>query len=167
LAIEQPSPSCQGVARPAAVSGFAGTASEQLSEAAAWAALWWVLMAAPVPSTGTVATSPSCAAARVPPANEFAGGTVAVALALGLAPADAVPVAVAVAVAVAVPDAVAVGLADVVGWCRWNAESATLTDPLWIATTTPTPTAAATGTATTAAMRARRLPCERLRAVER
>jgi hypothetical protein len=67
LAIEQPSPSCHGVARPAAVSGLAGTASEQFIEAAAWAAVWCGLTAAPVPpSTGVVATSPSCPVAAAP-----------------------------------------------------------------------------------------------------
>src|ERR1700744_1369743 len=74
LAIEQPSPSCHGVARPAALSGLAGTASEQFSEAAASADVCCVLIAAPVPSTGLVATSPSWAVATAPPANELAGG---------------------------------------------------------------------------------------------
>ena len=74
LAIEQPSPSCHGVARPAAVSGLAGTAIEQFIEAAAWAAVWFMLIAAPVPSTGVVATSPSVVVATAPLANELAGG---------------------------------------------------------------------------------------------
>jgi flagellar motor component MotA len=101
LAIEQPSPSCHGVARPAALSGLAGTASEQFSEAAAWAAVWFRLMAAPVPSTGVVAMSPSVVVAMAPLANELAGGTAA-----------AVPVALGVAVALAVADPLAVGVAD-------------------------------------------------------
>ncbi len=91
------------------MSGFAGTASEQFSEAAASAAVWFMLMAAPVPSTGVVARSPSCVVATGPLANELAGGTVAP------VPVVAVEVALALALAdgLAVPDAV--GLADVVG----------------------------------------------------
>jgi hypothetical protein len=109
LAIEQPSPSCHGVARPAALSGLAGTASEQFIEAAAWAAVWFMLMAAPVPSTGVVAMSPSVLAAMAPLANELAGGTAA---------ADPVALALGVAVALAVADPEAVGVADAlaVGW---------------------------------------------------
>jgi hypothetical protein len=71
-------------------------------------------MAAPVPSTGLVATSPSWAVAIAPPANELAGGTVAGVLALVLGLAEAVELAVALAVAV--PGADAVGLAEAVGW---------------------------------------------------
>ena len=59
LAIEQPSPSCQGVARPCALSGLAGTVRVQFIDAAASAAVWFRLIAAPVPSTGTVARLPS------------------------------------------------------------------------------------------------------------
>jgi hypothetical protein len=107
---------------------LAGTASEQFIDAAACAAVCCVLMAAPVPSTGFVATSPSRKLATAPPANDLAGATVAavpvlvpgLALALGLAVplAVALPVALALAVALAValalamPDADAVGLAD-------------------------------------------------------
>ena len=101
FAIEQPSPSCHGVARPCALSGFAGTAIEQFMDAAACAAVWVRLMAAPVPSTGAVATSPSCLKAVWPLANEFAGATAA-------------PVPV-VLVAVALADALALALADAVG----------------------------------------------------
>jgi hypothetical protein len=67
-----------------------------------------MLMAAPVPSTGVVATSPSVLAAMAPLANELAGGTAAagpVALALGVA----VALAVADPEAVGVADALAVG----------------------------------------------------------
>ena len=46
-------------------------------DAAACAAVWVRLMAAPVPSTGAVATSPSCLKAVWPLANEFAGATAA------------------------------------------------------------------------------------------
>jgi hypothetical protein len=79
-------------------------------EAAAWAALWFMLMAAPVPSTGVVAMSPSVLVAIAPLANELAGGTaaadpVALALALGVA----VALAVADPLAVGVADALAVG----------------------------------------------------------
>ncbi|HXT90630.1 MAG TPA: hypothetical protein VN714_15365 [Trebonia sp.] len=68
-----------------------------------------MLMAAPVPSTGVVATSPSCVVAIGPLANELAGGTAAP------VPVVAVEVALALALAdgLAVPDAV--GLADAVG----------------------------------------------------
>jgi hypothetical protein len=98
---------------------LAGTASVQFSEAAACAAVWFRLMAAPVPSTGVVAMSPSFVVAIGPLANELAGGTVApvpvvaveVALALALALADGL------AVALADPDAV--GLADAVGVPPW------------------------------------------------
>src|SRR5215467_1960615 len=110
FAIEQPSPSCHGVARPWALSGLAGTASEQFRDAAAWSAVWFMLMAAPVPSTGVVATSPSWKKAIAPFANEFAGATGAaapLAVALGAALADAEPDADGEADA----DADAVGLA--------------------------------------------------------
>jgi hypothetical protein len=100
FAIEQPSPSCHGVARPCALSGLAGTASEQFIDAAACAAVWVRLMALPVPSTGAVATSPSCLKAVWPLAKEFAGATAA-----------PVPVPVAVALAAAL----ALALADAVG----------------------------------------------------
>ena len=59
LAIEQPSPSCHGVARPCALSGLAGTVRVQFIDAAASAAVWFRFIASPVPSTGTVARSPS------------------------------------------------------------------------------------------------------------
>jgi hypothetical protein len=158
LAIEQPSPSCHGVARPAAVSGLAGALSEQFIEVAACAAVWCVLMAAPVPSTGVVATSPSWAVAIAPLANESAGATVAV-LVLALALAVGLELAVPDAEADAVPDADAD--ADAVGWCRPNAESDTWTGPLFTAMTTPIATPAATGTAIAVAIRARRLLRER------
>jgi hypothetical protein len=69
-----------------------------------------MLIAAPVPSTGVVATSPSVWAATAPVSNELAGGTAAalpVALALALGVADALAVADPEAVGVA--DALAVG----------------------------------------------------------
>ena len=163
LAIEQPSPSCHGVARPAAVSGLAGTVSEQFSEAAASAAVWLRLMAAPVPSTGAVATSPSCVVASAPPANELAGGTVVPVLVVGLALAVAVALvvglALAVAVALAVPDAVteAVGVGKVLWWCLQNDALAMLSDPPFIVIIVLIVTPIATGMAIAAAIRARRL----------
>jgi hypothetical protein len=70
-----------------------------------------MLIAAPVPSTGVVATSPSVAVAMAPVLNELAGATAAavpVALALALG--------VAVALAEADPEAVGVADALAVGW---------------------------------------------------
>jgi hypothetical protein len=69
--IEQPSPSLYGVARPCAVSGFHGTDRVQFCDAVAWSADWLRLMAAPVPSTGLVATSPSCVVAIGPAAKSL------------------------------------------------------------------------------------------------
>jgi hypothetical protein len=110
FAIEQPSPSCHGVARPAALSGLAGTASVQFIEAAACAAVWFRLMgvAPAAPLTGAVATSPSWDWAVLPLANEFAGATVAAAPVL-VAVAEADAVAVVDAVALAEADGLAVG----------------------------------------------------------
>ena len=59
FAIEQPSPSCHGVARPCALSGLAGTVRVQFIDAAAWAAVWFRFIALPAPSTGVVARLPS------------------------------------------------------------------------------------------------------------
>src|SRR5579872_884237 len=81
LAIEQPSPSCHGVARPAALSGLFGTVRVQFIDAAACAAVWFRLIAAPVPSTGLVATSPSWKNAVRPLALLGAGATAAAATA--------------------------------------------------------------------------------------
>ena len=89
---------------------MAGTASEQFIDAAAWAAVWFRLMAAPAPSTGLVATSPSWKLAIVPLANELAGGTVAPALVLVAVARRADGLAVALAVADPVAVGVAVGL---------------------------------------------------------
>jgi hypothetical protein len=58
-----------------------------------------MLMAAPLPSTGVVATSPSCLNADGPFANELAVGTAA---ALPPAVGTAVPLALALGVALAV-----------------------------------------------------------------
>src|SRR6201987_2092122 len=121
LAIEQPSPSCHGVARPVALSGLAGTASVQFIEAAASAAGCFMLMPAPVPSTGFVARSPSCWVAVWPLANELAGGTVAVLLGLALALALALVLGVAdgLAVPLAMAEPVVVGVAVGLAVGRW------------------------------------------------
>jgi len=67
------------VARPLALSGLAGTVIVQFIDAAACAAVWFRLMAAPVPSTGLVARSPSEKNAVRPLAKLGAGGTTAAA----------------------------------------------------------------------------------------
>jgi hypothetical protein len=146
---------------------LAGTASEQFSEVAASAAVWFRLMAAPVPSTGADATSPSWAVAIAPPANELAGATVvpAVVLVVGLALALAVALvvglvvglALAVALALAVIDADAVAVGNVLWWCLQNDALAMLSDPPLVAASAPIATPTATGMAIAAAMRARRL----------
>ncbi len=116
FASEQPSPSCHGVARPLALSGLAGTVIVQFIDAAASAAVWFRLMAAPVPSTGLVARSPSGKKAVCPLANVGAGGTIALAavpvlaLALGQGEAEALAAAEPLAAAAGLPDTA--GLAD-------------------------------------------------------
>src|ERR1035438_3498310 len=97
LAIEQPSPSCHGVARPCALSGLAGTVRVQFIDAAASAAVWFRLIALPAPSTGAVARLPSCCLATWPLAKLAAGGT----------PAAAAVAAAAGAAAEALPDGLA------------------------------------------------------------
>src|SRR5580658_6514136 len=79
--IVQPSPSCHGVARPRALSGLFGTVRVQFNDAAACAAVWFMLIAAPVPSTGSVARSPSGKKAVCPLAKVAAGGTTALVVA--------------------------------------------------------------------------------------
>src|SRR5579859_2973732 len=121
FAIEQPSPSCHGVARPRAVSGLFGTVSVQFSDVAASAAVWFRLIAAPVPSTGLVATLPSWKKAVRPLALLAAAGTAAaatagVALALpdgqGAAEVDALAAAAGLPDAVTLPGWLAEGLAE-------------------------------------------------------
>ena len=73
----------------------------QFIDAAASAAVWFRLIAAPVPSTGTVARLPSWTVAVCPLAKVAAGGTVA-----------AAAVAVGVAAAATAPEALADGLAE-------------------------------------------------------
>ena len=112
FAIVQPSPSCHGVARPRALSGLAGTVIVQFIEVAACAAVWFRLMAAPVPSTGLVARSPSGKNAVWPLAKLGAGGTTAAAtpapeLADGQGAGDALDGAAA-----GLPESEAAGLAD-------------------------------------------------------
>ena len=121
-------------------------------------------MAAPVPSTGAVATSPSWKVAIAPPANELAGATVVPVLVVGLALVLAVALVLGLALAVAASarraadaDTDAVGVADVLWWCLPNDALATLNDPPFTATTAPIAMPAATGMAITAAIRARRL----------
>src|SRR3954453_18854354 len=59
LAQVQPSPSSHGVARPAAVSGLAGTDTVQLVEFAASAVVWVKLIAAPDASTAFDPAAPA------------------------------------------------------------------------------------------------------------
>src|SRR5690348_18183881 len=98
FAIEQPSPSTHGVARPCADSGLAGAVMVQVPDAAAWSAFWFRLRALPAPSTGALARLPSCLKAVGPLALLGAGATAA-----------------AAAVAVALAAAGAAGEADVHG----------------------------------------------------
>src|SRR5689334_4100639 len=98
LAIEQPSPSTHGVARPCADSGLAGAVMVQVPDAAAWSAFWFRLSALPAPSTGALARLPRCLKAVGPLALLGAGATAA-----------------AAAVAVALAAAGAAGEADVHG----------------------------------------------------
>src|ERR1700722_3103799 len=108
VASEQPSPSCHGVASPRALSGLFGTVSVQFSEAAAWSAFWFRLIAAPVPSTGLVARSPSWLKAIRPVSKFAAAGTAAATAALLLALADGHGAAEALAAAAGLPDAAGV-----------------------------------------------------------
>jgi hypothetical protein len=85
-----------------------GTVSVQFIDVAACAAVWFRLMAAPVPSTGLVARSPSGKKAVGPLALLGAGGTAAAA-------AVAVPVGAALALAVAQGVGDADGLPDAAG----------------------------------------------------
>ena len=84
------------MARPLAVSGLFGTVSVQFIDVAASAAVWFRLIAAPVPSTGLVARSPSGKKAVGPLAKVAAGGTTAAATA-GLALPLALPLPLALA----------------------------------------------------------------------
>src|SRR5437588_9505702 len=59
LAQVQPSPSSHGVARPAAVSGLAGTDTVQLVELAASAVVWVKLNALPAASTAFEPAAPA------------------------------------------------------------------------------------------------------------
>jgi hypothetical protein len=105
---------------------LAGTVMVQLPELAASAAVWLRLMAAPCPSTGWVAMSPSCCVAIGPFAKSFGvtftrgpAGADGVAAAATSAPAappdghgdgDAAVVGAPIASATAAPDAGAVPL---------------------------------------------------------
>ena len=110
VASEQPSPSCHGVARPLALSGLAGTVMVQFIDAAACAAVWFRLIAAPVPSTGLVARSPSWRNAIWPLAKVGAAGTAALAAVPVLVLPDGQGEAEALAAAAGLPDTA--GLAD-------------------------------------------------------
>lgn len=89
FAIEQPSPSTHGVARPCADSGLAGAVMVQVPDAAAWSAFWFRLSALPAPSTGALARLPSCLKAVGPLALLGAGATAAAAAAVAAVLADA------------------------------------------------------------------------------
>src|SRR5689334_6756859 len=116
LAQVQPSPSSHGVARPAAVSGLAGTDTVQLVELAASAVVWVKLKAFPAASTAFDPAAPArpgglmggmpmatvVVAAAVPEAEAEADGqgtALALALALALAAAGAGALALAAATA--------------------------------------------------------------------
>jgi hypothetical protein len=135
-------------------------------DVAASAAVWFMLMAAPVPSTGVVATSPRRKKAICPLANELAGATVPAALAevLGAALAGADAEAEAEAEAEPEPEAEAEGLAlaDAVGKPRCREPNAdcridALCEPPDTAMTTPRVMPNATGMARGTAIRAARL----------
>jgi hypothetical protein len=87
-----------------------GTVSVQFIDVAASAAVWSRLMAAPVPSTGLVARSPSGKKAVGPLAKVAAGGTTAVAAALVLVLVVGQGAAEVLAAAAGLPDTA--GLAD-------------------------------------------------------
>jgi len=125
---------------------LAGTASEQFIDAAAWAGVWFRLIAAPVPSTGAVATSPSLNVAVGPLANELAGATVAA----------AAPFAAAGAEELALADAL--GLAPNAD-CLIGVECELLETAMTIPRVRPNATGMARGTA----IRAARLACVRRR----
>jgi hypothetical protein len=107
-----------------------------------------MLIAAPAPSTGAVATSPSWLVAIAPLSFELAAGTVVA----------AVELVVGDAVAAAAPDALADALA-----AAPSADCLTFVVPeLETAITTPSATASATGIAIGIASRAARLRPDRL-----
>src|SRR5580700_6824871 len=167
--IVQPSPSCHGVARPRALSGLFGTVSVQFNDAAACAAVWFRLIAAPVPSTGLVAKSPSWRNAVRPLAKLAAGGTAAVAAVPALPLADgqgeAEAEGEALATAAGLPDTA--GLADgephapIADWLM------VLTGPPETARMIPRVSPNAIGMARGTAMRAARLFLPRRRHADR
>src|SRR4051794_1488795 len=131
----------------------------QLSELAASSAFCCMLMAAPVPSTGVVATSPSGKRATAPLAKELAGATAAAEPAAG---------ALALAVGAGVPPVV--GVADAPGWrCRPKADwLIDVACPLFdTAMKIPRATPSATGMARGTATRAARLRWLRRRVTDR
>src|SRR5690349_4832639 len=163
LAIEQPSPSTHGVARPCADSGLAGAVMVQVPDAAAWSAFWFRLSALPAPSTGALARLPSCLKAVGPLALLAAGATaaaaaVAVAAAAGAAgEADVHGAALALAAVAGALAAAAAGEAEAeaqvprADWAIWVAP------PFETARTMPRVRPSATGMARGIAIRAARL----------
>jgi hypothetical protein len=133
-----------------------------------------MLIAAPVPSRGAVATSPSLTVETGPLANEFAGATVAGVLAVadgdGLAAEDADALAGEIDDALAEDEALADGEADALSEGLAVADSAdwliaVLCVPPEAAMTIPSVTPNATGMARGIAIRAARL--RRVRRVRR
>ena len=151
FAIEQPSPSTHGVARPCADSGFAGAVMVQVPDAAAWSAFWFRLSALPAPSTGALARLPSWRKAVWPLALLAAGATAAAAAA---AVAEVAGVAAAAAGAT---EPLADGLAEAprADWAMW------VVLPLEIARTIPSVRPNAIGMARGTAIRAARLRLRR------
>src|SRR5690242_6579008 len=155
FAIEQPSPSTHGVARPCADSGFAGAVMVQVPDAAAWSAFWFRLSALPAPSTGALARLPSCLKA-VGPLALLAAGATAAAAAAAVALADAAGHGAALALAatagaLAAAEAEAEAQVPRADWAIWVA-------PLFdTARTMPRVRPSATGMARGIAIRAARL----------
>ena len=137
FAIEQPSPSTHGVARPCADSGFAGAVMVQVPDAAAWAAVWFRLSALPAPSTGALARLPSCRKAVWPLALLAAGATaaaaaVAVALVVGDAAATA-PLADGHGAAAALPLTAGAGAAAALAEADAEAQVPRADCAMWVA----------------------------------
>src|SRR5579859_5228581 len=171
---EQPSPSCHGVARPLALSGLAGTVIVQFIDAAACAAVWFRLIAAPVPSTGLVARSPSRKNAVRPVAKLGAAGTAAVAPVPALALAVGQGAADALAAAAGLPEAA--GLAALAAFAALAEGEAHAPVADWLMVVTGPPETArmiprvspnAIGMARGTAMRAARLLLPRRRHADR
>src|SRR5689334_556072 len=154
FAIEQPSPSTHGVARPCADSGLGGAVMVQVPDAAAWSAFWFRLSALPAPSTGALARLPSCLKA-VGPLALLAAGATAAAAAVAVAPdADGHGAALALAAtagALAAAEAEAEAQVPRADWAIW------VVPPLETARTMPRVRPSAIGMARGIAIRAARL----------